>query len=356
VLDPLVDLIAKFIVAIHEVTQYVGGFDSGASWALAIVLLTVAVRILLFPLFVKQIRSQRKMTELQPKIKELQALHKGDKQTLNAEMMKLYKEQGANPIGGCLPLILQMPIFFSLFNVLRDFAPKALKAGQECTGVAADNFCFVARHGIDAETVASAGSAKIFGAPISSAFWSGSDLLAALDATPLTVKIVTMTFIVFMGLTTFISQKQMMAKNGPVEGQAATQQKVLLYVMPFMLAIFGINVALGVLVYWTTTNLWSMAQQRVVLARMGDAAEAAKAAEAGKPLVSPTPPPGYKPRAGARSAATGNGASPAAAEAAPDGAATPKSGAVSPKSGPARQAPANRSKSNKKGQRRGGRR
>jgi YidC/Oxa1 family membrane protein insertase len=97
---------------------------SGPAWGLSIVLLTVCVRLLLFPLFVKQIKSQRRMQQLSPKIKELQARHKGDRETLNAELMKLYKDNNANPISGCLPLVLQLPVFFALFSVIREFKPR----------------------------------------------------------------------------------------------------------------------------------------------------------------------------------------------------------------------------------------
>jgi YidC/Oxa1 family membrane protein insertase len=350
VFDPLYDLIAKVIVALHEVTRFAGGASSGLSWAFAIVLLTVTVRLLLFPLFVKQIRAQRKMQEIQPRVKELQAKHKGDRETLNAEMMKLYKEQGANPLAGCLPLLLQAPVFFSLFTVLRDFAPKkvATAACQAAGGIPTDvaNYCFKTAHGIDAATVEQAGKAKLFGAPIASAFTSNEGILSALDASAGTVRVVTLAFILFMGGTTFITQKQLMAKNGPVEGQAAQTQKILLYVMPVMLAVFGVNVALGVLLYWTTTNLWSMAQQHVVISRMGPPPTPVEAA---KPLVSPKPKPGkQQPRTGApRQSANGEGT---------PGELAPK---PEPPPGPARARPSpagpSRNKG-KKGQRRGGRR
>lgn len=355
--DPIYDLIAQFIVALHEVTRYVGGPASGVSWALAIVLLTATVRLVLFPLFVKQIRSQRKMQAIAPALKEIQVKYKGDPEGRNRETMKLYKEHGANPLAGCLPLLLQAPIFFSLFTVLRDFAPKTgdkYDTLEKCQalipkGVFSNGYCFKAAHGIDAETVAQAGQAKVFGAPIASAFLSPEGMLNALNASSGVVKVVTLAFILFMALTTFITQKQLMAKNGPVEGPAATQQKVLLYVMPVMLGVFGVNVALGVLIYWTTTNLWSMAQQHVVIAKMGEAA-AAPLAE--KPLLSPKPKPGEKPREKARGAAATTSA---------NGDGTPgelvaddQTSASRPPARPA-SGGANRNKG-KKGQRRGGRR
>jgi YidC/Oxa1 family membrane protein insertase len=337
VFDFLAGPIAKAIVGIHGVTKYVGGSGSGASWALAIVLLTVVVRLLLFPLFVKQIHSQRKMQELQPKMKELQAKHKGDKETLNQEMMKLYKEHGANPVAGCLPLILQMPVFFALFRVLRSFQPVTKATAAVCKGTFVDGgFCFRAAHGIDADTVAQAGRAKVFGAPIAASFMSKPEILKALDTTAGVVKGVTLAFILFMGISTFITQKQLMAKNGTVDGAAATQQKVLLYVMPVMLAVFGINVALGVLIYWSTTNVWSMAQQRVVISRMTPVTSPED-----RPPVVPPLKTGYKPPA---------------VKPSPNGATeTSDTSEVTNPSAPAKPPPGT-NRNRKRGQRRGGRR
>ena len=345
-LDPLYKGIAYFLVAIHDVTKFAGGASSGLSWALAIVLLTATVRLVLFPLFVKQIRSQRKMTVLQPMIKELQAKHKGDRETLNVEMMKLYKEHGANPVAGCLPLILQMPIFISLFTVLRSFQPKQSTL-ENCQSAASSIFekghCFKPFHGVDAETVQQAAKAKVFGAPIAGAFTSGDGILNALGADQLPVRAVTLFLIILMGLTTFITQKQLMAKNAPTDAAAATQQKVLLYVMPVMMAVFGINVALGVLIYWTTTNLWSMAQQRVVINQMGDGTP--PPAPHREPVSQPLPP-GFKPPRPTK---------PARPTAAANGAADGTAGDTIPTE-PAKPATGANRNNRKKGQRRGGRR
>ncbi|MFA5787137.1 MAG: YidC/Oxa1 family membrane protein insertase, partial [Actinomycetota bacterium] len=90
------------------------------SWWMAIVLLTVAVRVVLIPLTIKQVRSTRAMQQVQPELKKLQAKHKGDKQKLNEEVMKLYREKGVNPLAGCLPLVLQFPIFIALYRMLVD--------------------------------------------------------------------------------------------------------------------------------------------------------------------------------------------------------------------------------------------
>src|SRR5689334_4699836 len=126
---------------------------SGEAWFLTIVLLVVLMRLLLVPLFVKQMHSMRKMSALNPQLMELRKKYKGDKQTLNEETMRLYREAGVNPLGGCLPLLAQMPMFFALFNVLR--------------GIAGWNPKLPLPYGLSETVVASAQRANIFGAHIS---------------------------------------------------------------------------------------------------------------------------------------------------------------------------------------------
>ena len=166
-LNWLFQAVASIIVAIHGALSPIFGYDSGWSWGLAIVLLTVMMRLLLFPLFVKQIKTQRVMQQIQPQIKELQQKYKGDRETLNTEMMKLYKESGANPLTGCLPLLLQMPIFFALFRVLNSIHPDS-------------NGTYHAVYGMTAAQVESFSNAKVFGAPLAAAFRSPPWLLEEL--------------------------------------------------------------------------------------------------------------------------------------------------------------------------------
>jgi YidC/Oxa1 family membrane protein insertase len=226
--------------------------SSGPAWGLSIVLLTICVRLVLFPLFVKQIKSQRRMQELAPKIKELQARHKGDRETLNKELMALYKDNNANPISGCLPLILQLPVFFALFSVIREFKPGAH-----------------AKYGLSAHDLAEGGRASIFGAPISAALNSSTELVHNLGGSVPTVRIVAVVMIVLMGASTFWTQRQMMARAGAaVDKQQQQVQKFMLYVLPLSFAVFGYNFPIGVLLYWLTTNVWSMGQQHYVIKRM----------------------------------------------------------------------------------------
>jgi YidC/Oxa1 family membrane protein insertase len=329
--------IAQAIVKLHDyVTGPVLGKNSGLSWALAIMLLTVIVRGLMYPLFVKQIKTQRTMSALQPKMAELKAKHKGDKETLNVEMMKLYKEHNANPFAGCLPMLLQMPIFISLFQVLKQLEPK----------IAADapgGYKFPEKFGLSADTVKSLQGSKIFGAPIGAGFKSPAKLLEFLHASPGAVKVVAIILIVAMTATTFITSKQMMGKNPSADPSQATQQKVLLYVMPLFLGLFGFQVAIGVLIYWTTTNVFSMVQQAVVMKHLGPVGATPAPAAKAKAPVKPAAPK----RAATVAPSTANGAS-ADVDATEGAARTPAAAGA--------RRPNNRNTKRGKGQRRGGRR
>jgi YidC/Oxa1 family membrane protein insertase len=251
VFDLLASPVGALLAAIHSGLSTFLIPGSGPAWALSIVLLTVTVRLLLFPLFVKQIKSQRRMQELAPKVKELQKLHKGDRETLNVEMMKLYKENNANPISGCLPLLLQLPVFFALFTVIRNFKTDA-----------------DAMYGLSAQQLREGAVAKVFGAPISAAFNSPSSVLDDLGAEATTVRIVAFLMVIGMGASTFWTQRQLMARAGTTDPQQVMVQKLLLYVLPLSFAVSGVFFPIGVLLYWLTTNVWSMGQQAWVIKRM----------------------------------------------------------------------------------------
>jgi len=251
VLETLASPVGYLLAFIHSLLSTFLIPSSGPAWALSIVLLTVCVRLLLFPLFVKQIKSQRRMQELSPKIKELQKAHKGDRETMNTEMMKLYKDNNANPISGCLPLLLQLPVFFALFTVIRKFSLTATE-----------------QFGLSTEQLREGAAAKVFGAPISATFQSPASLIDDLGANITTVRIVAAIMVVLMGATTFYTQRQMIARAGTTDPQQIMVQKLLLYVLPLSFAVSGVFFPIGVLLYWLTTNIWSMGQQAWVIKRM----------------------------------------------------------------------------------------
>jgi len=244
IMTPLYYLISVVLVGFHTVLGNLFGQDSSWAWGLSIVGLTIVIRAALIPLFVKQIKSSRNMQLLQPKVKELQKKYGHDRERLAQETMALYKETGTNPLASCLPLLVQMPIFWALFRLI-DHA-----AGSEHQG-----------HGVLTTALAkSFGNAPFFGGTLASSFTN--------DGGHVSVKIAAGILVVIMIATTFMTQRQLMAKNMPADamtGQYAQQQKMLLYVLPLVFGVGGIAFPIGVLFYWTTSNMWTMGQQFYVI-------------------------------------------------------------------------------------------
>jgi len=246
ILNPLYIAVSWVIMTIHDLLSPIFNKDSGVTWALSIMGLVIIIRIILIPLFVKQIKSQRALTALQPHMKEIQKKYKDDRQKQSEEMMKLYKEHKTNPLASCFPILAQAPIFFALFTVLN--------------GIGANPI--VTRGVLTQADGASAAKAEFFGAPISETFMS-SDIT--------TVKIVTAALIIFMSATTFTTQRQLMTKGMPKmdssNNMMLKQQKVMLYAFPLIFAFSGVHFPVGVLIYWSTTNLWTWGQQFYVIKR-----------------------------------------------------------------------------------------
>jgi YidC/Oxa1 family membrane protein insertase len=250
-LEPLYDAVTFIMRAFHTLFKTIGLDPAGgAAWSLSIVGLVVVIRIILIPLFVKQINAQRGLQMLQPEIKKIQAKYKGKtdpdtRQKQQQEMMKLYKDNGTNPLASCLPIILQAPIFFALFRVLNGIGKHPPQP-----------------HGfLNLHLVGQASQAQIFGVNISDRF---------IGAPNLQTQVLTAILIVLMSATTFTTQKQLMSKNMPADAMNnpfAQQQKILLYVFPLVFAVSGVNFPVGVLLYWLTTNIWSMGQQFYVIRR-----------------------------------------------------------------------------------------
>src|SRR3954451_16135514 len=301
ILTPLYYAISGVMLGWHAVLGVVLDGEGGLSWALSIVGLTLVIRAALIPLFVKQIKSSRNMQLIQPKVKELQKKYGHDREKLAQETMALYRETGTNPFASCLPLLVQMPIFLALFRLL-DHAQKN-KTGQ---GFLTDSLA------------KSFGNAKLFGhIPISATFLKNDGLVS--------VQILAAFLVLAMTATTFMTQRQLMTKNMPADamsGQYAQQQKMLLYVLPVVFAVGGVAFPIGVLFYWTTTNLWTMCQQFYVIrnnpapgtpaAKAKQDRDAAKRARKGlpegatpigpEPPTEPEPPRRPQPKKQSRSA------------------------------------------------------
>jgi YidC/Oxa1 family membrane protein insertase len=255
VLTPLEFCVAWIMVAFHSLLTAVGLPAAGGwTWALSIVGLVIVIRVLLIPLFVKQIKASRGLQLIQPEMKKIQEKYKGrsdpdSRQKMTQETMALYKETGTNPFASCLPILLQSPIFFALFRVLNGI--HGIGSGLK-SGIGPLNQTLAAQ----------ADSAKIFGAPLSDTF---------MHANTMSTRVLTVVLIALMSASTFTTQRQLMMKNMPasaLDNPFAQQQKILLYVLPLVFAVSGVNFPIGVLIYWLVTNVWSMGQQFYVIRRM----------------------------------------------------------------------------------------
>jgi YidC/Oxa1 family membrane protein insertase len=221
-------------------------------WILAIVFLVITVRIILFPVFVKQIRSQRAMQAIQPKMKELQEKHKGDRETLQKEMMELYRKEKVNPLMGCLPIFLQIPVFLGLFWVLSRIDPYQTMN--------------TTIYGWTQEQWDGAKVARLFDAPIVSRFATSATDLAAMDANGIVVKVVAGILVLIMMATTYLTSRQMILKTGwSADPQQRMIQKLMLYGIPITLLLSGWYFPIGVIIYWVVQNLFSLGQQFWVL-------------------------------------------------------------------------------------------
>jgi YidC/Oxa1 family membrane protein insertase len=269
ILWPIKWAIELILVAFHTMWTFFGlDPDAGFTWVLSIVGLVIVVRAALIPIFVRQIKNQRRMLEVAPQLKKIQDKYKGKKdqfsrEAMSRETMELYKKTGTNPLSSCLPLLLQMPIFFGLFSVLNDASVR----DQAGVGL------------LNGELAHSFASAVFLGAPLNSTF------ISAMNAGgPWQVMVVAAIMIVLMTASQFITQLQIVSKNMSPETKASPmfrQQRILLYLLPLVFAVSGVAFPLGVMFYWLVSNFWTMGQQFIVIRNMPTpGSEAAKAREA----------------------------------------------------------------------------
>src|SRR6185312_3402994 len=256
ILTPFRYVVSWILWAFHELFTSIGmDPNSGWTWTLSIIFLVLLIRTALIPVFVKQIKAQRAMQVLQPDLRKLQAKYKGKKDQLSqqamiAEQRELFKKHKTNPLASCLPILVQMPFFFALFRVLNN----ASRASAEGHAVGA----------LSVEHVRSFDASTIFGAGLSETFLgtlnSGDPKIAVI--------ITAIVMIVAMSASQFITQRQIMTKNmtkEALEGPFMQQQKMMMYILPLVFGIGGINFPVGVLIYWTATNVWTLGQQFYVI-------------------------------------------------------------------------------------------
>ncbi|MCU1437413.1 MAG: preprotein translocase YidC [Naasia sp.] len=273
ILWPIKWVIEAMMVGFHTLWTAVGlDPDAGLTWVLSIVGMVLVVRAALIPLFVKQIRSQRKMLEVAPELKKIQDKYRGkrdqfSREAMSRETMALYSKHGTNPLSSCLPLLIQMPIFFGLFSVLNDAQQDKAGVGLLTKGLA-DSFA----------------NSELFGAPLRSTFIAQFNELTGGGNPNAYVMILAAVMVLIMTATQFITQLQIMAKNMSPEAKNSPmfrQQKILLYILPIVFAVSGVAFPLGVMFYWLTSNIWTMVQQFIVIRNMPTpGSEAAKAREA----------------------------------------------------------------------------
>jgi YidC/Oxa1 family membrane protein insertase len=274
ILNPLYTAVAWVLKEIYSWLSPVFGPASGWTWLLSIVILVVFMRLLMVPLFIKQIHTTRAMSALTPQMNALRKKYKNDKQALNQEMMKLYQEAGVNPLMGCLPVVLQLPVWFALFNVLRavsDWKP------PEPT-----------KYGLTQEMVASAQHAKIFGATI-----ADKVLFTGTLHVPTEAKVVIVIAVLISMATTYLTVRQSMKRGmmptATPDNPMAQSQKYMAYIMP-LFALSGLYWQFGLVLYWVTTNLWTLGQQYVLLRRYPQVPAGAAAAETTAPALAPSRP------------------------------------------------------------------
>lgn len=273
ILWPLKWVVELILVTFHSLFSAIGMDDTGGlTWVLSIVGLVIVVRAALIPIFVKQIKSQRKMLEVAPQLKKIQDKYKGKKdqfsrEAMSRETMALYKRTGTNPLSSCLPLLLQMPIFFALFSVLNN-----AQHGESGVGP------------LDLSLARSFGNSTLFGdAPLHSSFASQWGPMLAGETFNASVMVIAAVMVVLMTASQFITQLQIVSKNMSPETKASPmfkQQRIMLYLLPLVFAFSGVAFPLGVMFYWLTSNFWTMIQQFLVIRNMPTpGSEAAKARE-----------------------------------------------------------------------------
>jgi YidC/Oxa1 family membrane protein insertase len=246
-LDYLYEAVGWVFTHIYDVLKPAFGATSGWTWFFSIAILVILMRLLIVPLFIKQMHTTRAMSALQPQMAALRKKYKNDKQTLNQETMKLYQEAGVNPLMGCLPFVLQLPLFFSLFSVLRAIA--------EYTGG-------TPKYGLPKAMVVAGQHAKILGASI-----ADKVLFTGTAHVPVTSKLVILLFVAISMATTFLtirqSQKRGMMPAATPDNPMAGTQKYMTYIMP-LFALTGLYWPFGLVLYWVTTNVWTMGQQYIL--------------------------------------------------------------------------------------------
>ncbi|MFD4294782.1 membrane protein insertase YidC [Rhodococcus sp. NPDC058505] len=282
----------------HKVFGSFLGADNGFAWALSVMFLVFTLRAILYVPFVKQVRTTRQMQELQPQIKALQKKYSNDRQRMALEMQKLQKEHGFNPLMGCLPVLLQAPVFIGLFHVLRSFNRTGTGFGQ--LGMTVEENANTANYAFSAADVQSFLDARLFGAPIAAAMTTPKAQLEAYGVpipTVWTIAAVAIPLMIIASVATHFNSRASVARQSEAAAanpQAAIMNKLSLWVFPLGVLVGGPFLMIAILLYWVSNNIWTYAQQHLVFRRI-DAEEEEKKAKALERRAENAPKPGAKP-------------------------------------------------------------
>lgn len=283
--DPLVYYpISGILWFWHKIFAFLGGLlpwvndpdSSGIIWALSVIFLVVTLRLMLFWPAAKQIRFSRKMQEMQPKMKELQKRYKNDREKLAVETRKLQKQEGFNPLLGCLPMFIQIPVFLGLFHVLRSFNRMGEAFGQ--LGMTAEETRNTGNYVFNADEVQSFLDARLFGAPLSSfisqpveQFQAFVDPGAALDFERWNIIVVAVPLMIVSAVTTHLNARVSLSHQSPAAAsnpQAKIMNQLMLWAFPIGILVTGAFWPMAILVYMVTNNLWTVGQQYFLYEKM----------------------------------------------------------------------------------------
>jgi YidC/Oxa1 family membrane protein insertase len=309
VLNFLYTAVSWVLLRWHDLFTAIGFSDSsGWGWALSIIFLVITARLLLVRLFIRQVHYTRNMQKIQPKIQKLREKYKDDRAEMNRQMMALQQEEGFNPLTGCLPMLLQIPVFIGLFHSLRHLSNSVSLCSN---GVPKDKLSEKGQHLLslytfDKSETCHAATAKILNTPLAASFHDGSAKIHQLGGEVGSSRIVLIVLLLISAGATFATQLLVKANQTTVaEGTAATMQRLMLWIVPIGVLASGLlfNFPLGVLLYWFTSNLWTLGQQAYIIRYHPPTDEPEKpVGQLGKTLA---PKVGQKPTRSPRSTADG---------------------------------------------------
>jgi YidC/Oxa1 family membrane protein insertase len=269
IVQAVLDGLGQLLAWIYEVVP---------NYGVAIIAFTILIRLVLLPLGIKQIRSMHEMQAIQPEVRRIQQKYKGNRQRMNEEVMKLYQEHGVNPLGGCWPLLLQLPVFFALFAVLR--APTVAPSETDPSGYEIQNNHIPEDSRLFRDVIRNQHAPFVGGNLLCNALEAGRDVtVRGSDGEPIPEnekidnvrecgngipsRVPYYAFALLMVGTSYYQQRQMQRAQPP--GAQTQQMQTMMRVMPLLFGFWGFIFPAGLVVYWTTSNLWQIGQQHFLI-------------------------------------------------------------------------------------------